>query len=109
MAETKKKSILTPFVFMELGLFVLAGFLLIWGNILAIGGIEQADPTATIVILFGFFVSAFYFFIAFIVTWFNLGEKRVGDITLANVGATTLFVGNIFTLGSFLDAMPLTQ
>ena len=64
---------------------------------------------ATLVILFGFFVSAFYFFIAFIVTWFNQEEKKVGDITLANVGATTLFVGNIFTIGSFLDDFPLTQ
>ena len=104
-----KKKFFTPFVVLELLLFFLAGGLLIYGNVLAIGGVDQAEPIALIVLLFGFFVSAFYFFVAFIVTWFNRGEEKVGDITLANVGATTLFVANIFTIGSFLDNLPLTQ
>ncbi|MHA1146677.1 MAG: hypothetical protein ACTSR8_00345 [Promethearchaeota archaeon] len=109
MNDSEKQSIITPFVWIEIGLFVFSGFFLIYGNIMAIGGIEQADPMAMTILTLGFAFSAFYFFIAFIVTWFNRGEQKVGDITLANVGANTLFVANIFTIGSFLDDLPLTQ
>lgn len=99
----------SPFALLEIILAVAAIFLMILGNILAIGGLTQADVGAFMVLALGFFASAMYFLFALLVTVTNREDTDNADLIAANMIAAPLLVGNIFTIGSFLDDLPKTQ
>lgn len=100
---------ISPFVILEILLMGAAVVLMVIGNILAIGGVEQASIIALMVLALGFFASIMAFLFALLVSVTNREQTDVGDITAVNMVATPLIVGNIFTLGSFFDELPKTQ
>lgn len=97
------------FAAVEIILAFLAIAFLVWGNILGIGGISQTDVLAIMVLAMGFLTSAFYFLFALLVTVTNKDDPDNKDMIFANMVATPLLVGVLFTIGSFLDALPNTQ
>ena len=61
------------------------------------------------VLAMGFLTSVFYFLFALLVTVTNRDDPDNKDMIFANMVATPLLVGVLFTIGSFLDALPSTQ
>jgi len=97
------------FAVLEVILGLIAGFLLIYGNILAIGGISPTEIVPMLVLTLGFALSVFYFLLALLVTVTNLDDSDNKDMIAANMFAAPLLLGNIFTIGSFFDTLPSTQ